>query len=162
MQTNLCEVVLERAPGKTPEGVQPGVTVKFGLDVHAAQITVCRQLDGLLTQPPQRDSVRLALQLQRSVVALHPFDRGNGRVSRWVLDYLLLRQGLPPALILDMNRDLSQSEEAYRIQSLNGMAQGLNLMEECLGRYEAALNSDESVRQARLRAVQGSRCGLVR
>lgn len=56
MQTNLCEVVLERAPGKTPEGVKPGVTVKFGLDVHAAQITVCRQIDGLLPQPPQKRS----------------------------------------------------------------------------------------------------------
>ncbi len=28
--------------------------MKFGLDVHAAQITVCRQIDGLLPQPPQK------------------------------------------------------------------------------------------------------------
>jgi transposase len=38
----------ERAP------VEAGVTVKFGLDVHAAQITVCRQIDGQLPQPPQQ------------------------------------------------------------------------------------------------------------
>lgn len=56
MKTNIREVTLERAPGKTPEGVKPGVTVKFGLDVHAAQITVCRQIDGLLPQPPQKRS----------------------------------------------------------------------------------------------------------
>ena len=30
--------------------------MKFGLDVHAAQITVCRQIDGLLPQPPQKRS----------------------------------------------------------------------------------------------------------
>lgn len=56
MNTNLCEATLGRACGKTPVGVVPGVTVKFGLDVHAAQITVCRQTDGLLPQPPQRRS----------------------------------------------------------------------------------------------------------
>jgi transposase len=32
------------------------VTVKFGLDVHAAQITVCRQLEGRLPQPAQKRS----------------------------------------------------------------------------------------------------------
>jgi transposase len=54
--TNRSEVTSHRAPGKRAglAGVGPGVTVKFGLDVHAAQITVCRQIDGQLPQPPQR------------------------------------------------------------------------------------------------------------
>ncbi len=30
------------------------VTIKLGMDVHAAQITVCRQLGGLLPQPAQK------------------------------------------------------------------------------------------------------------
>ena len=34
--------------------VEAGVTVKFGLDVHAGQITVCRQIGGLVPQPAQR------------------------------------------------------------------------------------------------------------
>lgn len=34
--------------------VTAGMTVKFGLDVHAAQITACRQLEGQLPQPPQK------------------------------------------------------------------------------------------------------------
>lgn len=33
--------------------VETGVTVKLGLDVHAAQITVCRQNDGQVPQPPR-------------------------------------------------------------------------------------------------------------
>jgi transposase len=50
------EVTSQRASGKRAglAGVAPGVTVKFGLDVHAAQITVCRQIDGQLPQPAQR------------------------------------------------------------------------------------------------------------
>jgi transposase len=48
-QTNVSEVRTERASG------EPEVTViKLGLDVHAEQITVCRQLDGQLPQPAQR------------------------------------------------------------------------------------------------------------
>ena len=42
------QVRQKRAP------VEAGVTVKFGLDVHAAQITVCRQIDGQVPQPAQR------------------------------------------------------------------------------------------------------------
>lgn len=30
------------------------MTVKFGLDVHAAQITVCRQNEGQVPQPAQK------------------------------------------------------------------------------------------------------------
>ncbi len=41
------ETKLERAP------VEAGVTVKFGMDVHAEQITVCRQIDGQVAQPAQ-------------------------------------------------------------------------------------------------------------
>jgi transposase len=48
---------LERASGKGAlVGIKPGVIVKFGLDVHAGQIAVCRQIEGLLPQPAQMRS----------------------------------------------------------------------------------------------------------
>lgn len=46
--TNKKPVSQKRAP------VEAGVTVKFGMDVHAAQITVCRQIDGQVPQPAQK------------------------------------------------------------------------------------------------------------
>ncbi len=48
MKTNPDEVVQERAPSEL------GVIIKMGLDVHARQVTVCRQIDGRLPQPGQR------------------------------------------------------------------------------------------------------------
>lgn len=42
------QVSQKRAP------VEAGVTVKFGLDVHARQITVCRQVGGQVPQPAQK------------------------------------------------------------------------------------------------------------
>lgn len=44
------EIKLERA------SVEAGVTIKLGLDVHAGQITVCRQDGGLLPKPAHKQS----------------------------------------------------------------------------------------------------------
>jgi hypothetical protein len=40
----------------------------------------------------------LAAQLYQRLLSIHPFQNGNGRTARLVLDWLLLRQGLPPAV----------------------------------------------------------------
>lgn len=56
---------------KTRSGDRAAESVKLGLDVHAAQITVCRQLDGALPQPAHRRSPAEVLAL----VAEH---RGRG------------------------------------------------------------------------------------
>lgn len=45
------------------------VTVKLGLDVHAAQITVCRQLDGSLPQPAHRRSQAEVIKLAEEHLA---------------------------------------------------------------------------------------------
>lgn len=46
--TNVVEHKVERAP------VEAGVIIKLGLDVHAGQVTVCRQDDGQQPKPAQR------------------------------------------------------------------------------------------------------------
>ncbi|PZP41156.1 MAG: hypothetical protein DI598_18540 [Pseudopedobacter saltans] len=43
--------------------------------------------------------VTLAAMLHYKFVRIHPFDDGNGRVSRLLLNYVLLRNGLPPVII---------------------------------------------------------------
>jgi transposase len=57
MNTNELEVTSERA------AVETAVTIKLALDVHAGQITVCRQIDGRLPQPAQRLSWARAVEL---------------------------------------------------------------------------------------------------
>jgi len=47
-------ITIEKQVSQKRAPVEAGVTVKFGLDVHAAQITVCRQIDGLVPQPAQK------------------------------------------------------------------------------------------------------------
>jgi transposase len=48
METNTSELMLERA------AVTAAVIIKFGLDVHATQVTSCRQVDGRLPQPSRK------------------------------------------------------------------------------------------------------------
>ena len=60
---NRSEVTLERA------AVETAVIIKLGLDVHAGQITVCRQIDGRLPQPPHRRSESEETRLVREHLA---------------------------------------------------------------------------------------------
>lgn len=43
--------------------------------------------------------VELAALLHYKFVCIHPFDDGNGRISRLLMNYVLLRNGFPPVII---------------------------------------------------------------
>jgi Fic family protein len=43
--------------------------------------------------------VSLATMLHYKFVRIHPFDDGNGRVARLLMNYVLLRKGFPPVII---------------------------------------------------------------
>ena len=49
--------------------VEAGVTIKLGLDVHAGQITVCRQTEGLVPRPGQQRSWAEVVALAGGLVA---------------------------------------------------------------------------------------------
>jgi transposase len=49
--------------GQTRAAVETAVTIKLGLDVHADQVTTCRQIDGRLPQPAQKLSEERLLKL---------------------------------------------------------------------------------------------------
>ena len=45
------------------------------------------------------DVIALATEFHYRFVRIHPFDDGNGRVSRLLLNYVLIKKGLPPTII---------------------------------------------------------------
>ena len=53
MKTNIVHESETRASVETGVIIVKGTVVKLGLDVHARQITVCRQLGDCTPQPPQ-------------------------------------------------------------------------------------------------------------
>ena len=56
-------------------------------------------------------------KIQRWFIIIHPFERRNGRASRFVLDYIFKSLGFPTSTLRDMNFDLytNQSEWAKEI-----------------------------------------------
>lgn len=44
-------------------------------------------------------AVTLSAMLHYKFVRIHPFDDGNGRIARLLMNYVLLRNGLPPVII---------------------------------------------------------------
>jgi len=43
--------------------------------------------------------IALAALLHHKLVSIHPFDDGNGRIARLLMNYVLLKYGYPPAII---------------------------------------------------------------
>ncbi len=48
---------------------------------------------------PETDGLALAAQVHYQFVVIHPFDDGNGRMARLLLNFILVRYGYPPAIV---------------------------------------------------------------
>ncbi|WP_246469700.1 Fic family protein [Cohnella nanjingensis] len=50
--------------------------------------------------------IELAAVFHHKLTAIHPFNDGNGRVSRLAMNVILMKTGYPPAIIRNENRDI--------------------------------------------------------
>ena len=78
------------------------------------------------------DLVRLAAQTQRGIVMIHPFGDGNGRLSRYAMDYILESTGLPPPIIPDMNLDFSSNDAEWAATIARGIVRTVEIEEACV------------------------------
>jgi Fic family protein len=56
-------------------------------------------------EEPGLHPVTLATILHYKFVRIHPFDDGNGRISRLLMNYVLLKSGYPPVIIKSSDKD---------------------------------------------------------
>jgi hypothetical protein len=84
------------------------------------------------------DPLTMGLISQRDFIAIHPFKDGNGRVSRFLLDYILVRSGLPAVSVLDMNRDLAQPFDIYQAQIIESFRKQLHKSNLCYQQHRRA------------------------
>ena len=70
-------------------------------------------------------NIQKIAELQMQFEMIHPFQDGNGRTGRFVMDQMLLNAGLLPTIILNQ----SKYRQVFRIYERN---RDTNLMEHCI------------------------------
>lgn len=80
------------------------------------------------------DPVVIAARAQRWFVATHPFVDGNGRMSRFLMDYILKSMGLPAPILKDMNNDLYMTEQEWANEVAKGLEHTTKFIEGCAKR----------------------------
>jgi Fic family protein len=69
------------------------------IDVPAKMAALVEKTNGLLAQSVEKLADGLA-EIHHEFVVIHPFDDGNGRVARLIVNFLLLRRKLVPLVVL--------------------------------------------------------------
>lgn len=83
-----------------------------------------------------------AFTAHRRLVDIHPFNDGNGRTARLLMNLILIRGGYPPVAIrpedrLEYVRSLQQEQAGQGTETLNGLL--YRRLDETLGEYLSAL-----------------------
>lgn len=79
----------------------------------------------------QGDPLLTLSRTQRWFIAIHPFSKGNGRTSRFLMDYLAQSLGLPTPIFLEMNDDIVTSEKDWAREIGAGMLRSIRVLEQC-------------------------------
>lgn len=97
-----CKQIIPGEYKATPNNVitAAGEIFEFAApsDVPARMQSLIRWLEKTLSKEDSRLLPILA-KLHHEFVLIHPFDDGNGRVARILVNYVLLRQGYPPLIV---------------------------------------------------------------
>ena len=90
---------------------------------------------------PDTEPLEFAAMAHYKLVRIHPFVDGNGRVSRLIMNLILIRNGFPPAMLLYTDRKkyydvLRQADKGNFTPFLNFVARSV---EQSLSRYLNAM-----------------------
>ncbi len=97
------------------------------------------------------NDLKFAILIQRELAAIHPFQDGNGRISRFLMDYITIKLDLPFLFIPDMNNDYSASFETYYSWVLDGIKETNSIIQDCIQRY-----------QSKEKNIEDSNCGFLK
>lgn len=116
-----------RANGVGVSALHAGEVGEVAL-VYPAPETITLRLAQLIGETrtalrqPDVDHVKLGAEFVQRFVSLHPFQDGNGRTARLVMDRILAEGGIPPPILKDMGADVTLSREQYEAEVRAGVA----------------------------------------
>jgi excisionase family DNA binding protein len=106
---------------------------------------MAKLLDWLNRNPEELRSIELAAIFHHRLVAIHPFDDGNGRVGRLLMNLLLIKNGYPLTIIRQVDRkryydSLTKADNGNPQQLVNFIAR---CTEQSLDIYLSAVEESE-------------------
>ena len=105
-----------------------------------------RTLIGEINSPEKLDEfVNLVAKFQRDLVSIHPLANGNGRSTREMMSYLLMKEGFPPPRILDTNADIYRSLEDWQKIIKHGILASDFLIDDMIERVKFGLPIENSL-----------------
>jgi Fic family protein len=99
----------------------------------------------LATAPDTPDT---AFTAHRRIVDIHPFNDGNGRTARLLMNLILIRDGYPPVAVrpedrLDYIRSLQRAQAGHGTESFNGLL--YRRLDAILADYLSVLESNRDI-----------------
>ncbi|MGO4546067.1 Fic family protein [Paenibacillus sp. 2TAB23] len=110
---------IDFSPGEYKKHDNHVLTLSGNIHHYTSAIQVPLEMDNLIkwydSEKTQMHPIQLAALFHHKLAAIHPFTDGNGRVSRLVMNVILMKNGYPPAIIRNENRQdyYSALEKAY-------------------------------------------------
>lgn len=98
---------LDFQPGEYKKKDNHVLTVSGEIHHYTPFILVTQEMESLIrwySEQVSMHTVELAALCHHKFVSIHPFPDGNGRVGRLMMNYVLMKNGYPPAIIRNENR----------------------------------------------------------
>lgn len=96
-------------PGKYKTQPNHVVTVDGTIHHYCDPVRVPEEMEKLIDfinrNPEKCHPVELAAKVHYLLVSIHPFDDGNGRVSRLIMNLIVMKAGYPPIIIKNEKRE---------------------------------------------------------
>ena len=83
------------------------------------------------TRHAQGDPLFTASKAARWFIGIHPYVNGNGRTSRFTMEYILKSIGLPSPILANMDYDIVSTEEEWALEIGRGIRRAILVAENC-------------------------------
>ncbi len=145
------------------------VYIRGSMDVPPNWVKVPALMEAFVrhfrTRPADEHPIRFAARAHVDFVGIHPFLDGNGRTARMLVDFLLMREGWPPALytVTDRASYMRAIRSARMDKDLDPMIRvTAGAAQFMIGRYLHAIGQVREGEREAARRDRDKDCGLER
>lgn len=127
-----------------PDGKNPELEQKFIRALLEERIHRFEREASEVIAKNSADMINLIADFQRDLIAIHPFEDGNGRSSRLLMNHLLTSKGFAPVRLVDPFLDIQLSQNAWKQSVRMGVSATNRLLKDLSLRLRQGLTAEYS------------------